>query len=251
MHDRVHSRVPGSHLVVVGVWDPVSEAQAHYFRDAVSTAAAKGLKVLAVTLDPDPVAMLRGPQAHPTFQDVEYRLWVQGRNGVHSRIVASLSHHEVEQEGVSLLLDKIRHHVVISELQLKRGQSLGREERGNLSTIRTYCARFGIRVTVSDRYRSPTGINDARAHLRSGRLAHARKLLSQNFYYARPASEELTLPWPPGTYKALPIEAPLPEYEAGSLPIEVSLRPCGDGSHLRWPEVASPWLAFVSGPGDC
>ncbi|MFF3673655.1 hypothetical protein ACFYYS_06650 [Streptomyces sp. NPDC002120] len=244
------ARASGGHVALVGVWDPVSDAQAAFFRDTVSDAQGKGLSVLVVTLDPDPVAVFRGPQIRPPFQDVEYRLWFQAQCGVQSRLVVSLSRWEVEQEGASLILNGLRRHVTIDEFLLRKGQSLGRGIRGGASTIHRYCDRLGIRVAVTDRYRAPVRVNDARDHLRRGELSPARELLSQDFYCARPESAERTMSWPPGTYKALPLDVPMRHHAADRAPIELPLTPCRGGSRLRWPDGSPPWLAFVSGPGD-
>ncbi|MFF4448268.1 hypothetical protein [Streptomyces sp. NPDC001502] len=250
MRERVDARTSGGHVAVVGVWDPVSDAQAAFFRDTVSAAEDKGLSVLVVTLDPDPVAILRGPQTRPAFQDVEYRLWFQAQCGVQSRLVISLSRWEVEQEGASLILNGLRRHVKVEEFLLGQGQSLGRGVRGSASTIQKYCDRLGIRVAVTDRYRSPVRVNDARDHLCKGELSSARKLLSQDFYCARPASGERTMSWPPGTYTALPLDVPMRHHALDRPAVELPLTPCPGGSRLRWPDGSPPWLAFVAGPGD-
>ncbi|MEU8547722.1 hypothetical protein AB0C81_12105 [Streptomyces roseoverticillatus] len=264
MHERVHAAATGGHVALVGVWDPVSEGLAEFFRATVSAARRRGLGVLVVTLAPDPVATLRGPLSRPSFQDVEYRLWYQKQCGVQSRIVVHLTRREVEEGGAALLLDGIRRHVTVAGLLLKPGQSLGRGAPGGIAAIRDYCARAGIQVDFTDPYRATAGIEEARAHLANGRLARAVELLFQRLHWARPSSGSRVLPWPPGTYAAQPMETPpsttaCAHGRAGmdrardgdeGAPVQVHLTPCPGGSRLRWPEGAPPWLAFVSGPGD-
>lgn len=264
MRERVHGQAAGGHVALVGVWDPVSEDLAEFFRATVAAARRRGLRVLVVTLAPDPVATLRGPLSRPAFQDVEYRLWYQEQCGVQSRIVVHLTRTEVEEGGAALLLDGIRRHVTVAGLLLKPGQSLGRGAPGGIAAIRDYCAREGIRVGFTDPYRATAGIEEARTHLSNGRLARAVELLFQRLYWAQPSSGSRVMPWPPGTYTAQPMETP-PSSAAcadGSTctdrdgdgdegaPVQVHLAPCPGGSLLRWPEGAPPWLAFVSGPGD-
>ncbi|WP_406100429.1 hypothetical protein [Streptomyces sp. NBC_01013] len=250
MRERVVAVTPGSHVALVGVWDPVSDAQVEFFRDAVSDAESRGLRVLVVTLEPDPVATLRGLRARPAFQDIEYRLWFQSQCGVQSRIVVGLTRQEVEEEGASFLLDALRKHVRIDELLLRPGQSLGRGVGGSLSTIQECGRRMGMRVGVSNGYVGPVHIGEARGHMVKGELARAGALLSQMFYCARPSSGERTLPWPPGAYIAWPVEEPVSGEVQGRAPVEITLTPCNDGSLLQWPKGAGRWLAFAAGPGD-
>ncbi|WP_158997778.1 hypothetical protein [Streptomyces aureus] len=232
------------------MWDPAGNDQAELYRDAVATARRQGLSVLAVTLDPDPVSTLRGTKEHPSFQDVEYRLWLQAQCGIQSRIVVTLTRQQVENEGASFLFDGLREHVEINRVLLRPGQSLGRGMRGSASAIRDYCDPLGIGVDFAEGHRRTEGIIDARRHLARGELSRASQLLSQKFYCARPASGRRPMTWPPGAYAAVPVELPTPEDAQARQPIYLTLEPWCNGSRMLWPDDATPWLAFIAGPGD-
>jgi FAD synthase len=247
---RVYGAATGEHIALIGVWDPVLPAHATLFRDTVHRAAAGGRKALVVTLDPPPVAQLRGPAQHPTFHDRATRLFVQQRCGVQTRVTISLTRREVDERGAAWLLSRLCELVPIGELSLGLAQSFGRGEPGGGRAIRRYCDTHGIRVSALPRPPVVPRVNEAREHLRNGRLQKAASLLAQPLYWSRPRSWDACLPWCPGRYSAVPVRTPTPDAEPLAEPFVVELEPWRGLSRLHWPERAFPWLAFVSGPGD-
>src|SRR5919202_1913550 len=83
------------------------------FAEPTAQAADAGHGLLVVTLDPPPVARLRGGRVHPTFEDVAARLAVQARCGARTRIVVSLTRDEVDASGAADLLQALAEHVTI------------------------------------------------------------------------------------------------------------------------------------------
>jgi FAD synthase len=249
MRQWVDGPPTGDHAALVGVWDPVCVAQGAFFRTAVEQARRRDLKVLVVTLHPDPVAELRGHAAYPGFHDWRARLSFQEGCGVDGRMVVELDRREVEEEGADYLLDRITRLFSVRLLLLKPGQSLGRGERGNLAAIRAYGGRAGIDVETVPGYQVPRQVPEARKHLQAGELGRAARILGGPLYWGRPQGDHLALPWPPGPYLAAPVRRPWAAAEEEPR-LPVRLRPWRGGSRLRWPDPAVTWLAFGAGPAE-
>ena len=250
MRHQVYGANTGRHAALIGVWDPILPSHEDLFREAADRAARKGQKLLVVTLSPSPLAQLRGATEHPTFDDVEARLFFQERCGVDTRITVSLSCRELNDCGAHFLLSHLHQIVSIEELTLGAAQSLGRGEAGSERAIGAFCAAHDIRLHSLPPPAGRLRINEAREHLRSGHLRQAVALLSRPLYWARPRSQ-LYLPWPPGLYSAIPIRAPAPLPQIPDAPpIVVELKPDRMLSRVRWPDRTILWLAFISGPCD-
>jgi FAD synthase len=250
VRQRVHGAANGKHVALIGVWDPIVPAHGALFREAVDRAARSRRKVAVITLDPPPVAQLRGETAYPTFHDLPARLFLQEQCGVQTRVAVSMSRKEVDERGAAWLLSRLRELVPIAELSLGASQSLGRGEAGGGRAIREYCDSEGISLRALPLPPRPPPINEAREHLRNGRLRSAVSLLSHPLYWSRPAARDAYLPWPPGRYSVVPSRTPTPEPEPLSSPVVVELEAGRGSARLRWPDRGIPWLAFLSGPGD-
>jgi riboflavin kinase/FMN adenylyltransferase len=101
----------GRTVVIVGNFDGVHLGHQHVVREARSAADAEGLRVVAVTFDPHPMAVLRPEHAPPSLTDVETRAALLEAAGVDDvlalpfdRYVASWTPHEFAQRVLATAL---------------------------------------------------------------------------------------------------------------------------------------------------
>src|SRR5262245_36010946 len=134
----------GRFLLVVGEWDPPLLAHAGLFRELVQEAAAVGLKVLVVTLDPPPSGSLLSARLHPPLHDVAARQFLQARCGVQTRVSASLTQLEAERCGADYFLAELCSAFTIVQMAHGARQSLGRGELGDSRAIVDACNKRSI-----------------------------------------------------------------------------------------------------------
>jgi len=246
---RPHGLAVGRHVAVLGEWDPLGPQHEQLFVSECDRARGRGLPLLVVTFEPSPISLLMGARSRPPFDDVVARLAAQARWGASSRIVVALTPQEVQHAGVDELLDALAPYVEIEELALGVRQNLGTQDRGNDAAIRAAAARRGIGVRRLDGRFHGTPKPDARTALVGGRLGRAVELIGRPLYWSRPEGGRRTLPWPPGSYRAVPLRGPHMGAETGP-PVTVELVEEPGGATFRWPDDDAPWLGFVSGPQD-
>jgi len=115
----------GRTAVVIGNFDGVHLGHQHVVREARSAADAEGLRVVAVTFDPHPMAVLRPEHAPTTITDIETRAELLRTAGVDDvlalpfdRDVASWTPQEFAQR---VLVDVLRAAVVVVGANFRYG----------------------------------------------------------------------------------------------------------------------------------
>jgi riboflavin kinase / FMN adenylyltransferase len=132
--------------VVIGNFDGVHLGHQHVVREARGAADAEGLRVVAVTFDPHPMAVLRPEHAPTTLTDIETRGELLQTAGVDDvlalpfdRDVASWTPHEFAQR---VLADALHAAVVVVGANFRYGTRAS----GDVATLTTTGEELGFRA---------------------------------------------------------------------------------------------------------
>jgi riboflavin kinase/FMN adenylyltransferase len=136
----------GPTAVVVGNFDGVHLGHQHVVRTAREIADAEGLRVVAVTFDPHPMAVLRPEHAPSSLTDIETRAALLGDAGVDDvlalpfdRGVASWTPHEFAERVLAAALHAA---VVVVGANFRYGNKAA----GDVSTLTESGQRLGFRA---------------------------------------------------------------------------------------------------------
>ena len=136
----------GRTAVVIGNFDGVHLGHQHVVREARAAADAEGLRVVAVTFDPHPMAVLRPEHAPTTLTDIETRGELLQTAGVDDvlalpfdRDVASWTPHEFAQR---VLADALHAAVVVVGANFRYGTRAS----GDVATLTTSGEELGFRA---------------------------------------------------------------------------------------------------------
>jgi riboflavin kinase/FMN adenylyltransferase len=136
----------GRTVVVIGNFDGVHLGHQHVVREARAVADAEGLRVVAVTFDPHPMAVLRPEHAPITITDLETRAELLRTTGVDDvlaipfdREVASWTPQEFAQR---VLADVLRAAVVVVGANFRYGSRAS----GDVATLTASGEELGFRA---------------------------------------------------------------------------------------------------------
>jgi riboflavin kinase/FMN adenylyltransferase len=136
----------GRTAVVIGNFDGVHLGHQHVVREARAAADAEGLRVVAVTFDPHPMAVLRPEHAPTTITDLETRAGLLQTAGVDDvlalpfdRDVASWTPQEFAQR---VLADALHAAVVVVGANFRYGTRAS----GDVATLTTSGEELGFRA---------------------------------------------------------------------------------------------------------
>jgi riboflavin kinase/FMN adenylyltransferase len=136
----------GRTVVVIGNFDGVHLGHQHVVREARAAAEAEGLRVVAVTFDPHPMAVLRPEHAPTTITDIPTRAELLGEAGVDDvlalpfdRGVASWTPQEFAQR---VLADALHAAVVVVGANFRYGSRAA----GDVATLTASGEELGFRA---------------------------------------------------------------------------------------------------------
>jgi riboflavin kinase/FMN adenylyltransferase len=136
----------GPTSVVIGNFDGVHLGHQHVVREARAAADAEGLRVVAVTFDPHPMAVLRPEHAPTTITDIETRAQLLADAGVDDvlalpfdREIASWTPEEFAQR---VLADALHAAVVVVGANFRYGARAS----GDVATLTASGAELGFRA---------------------------------------------------------------------------------------------------------
>ncbi len=136
----------GRTVVVIGNFDGVHLGHQHVVREARAAAEAEGLRVVAVTFDPHPMAVLRPEHAPTTITDIPTRAELLGKAGVDDvlalpfdRGVASWTPQEFAQR---VLADVLHAAVVVVGANFRYGSRAA----GDVATLTASGEELGFRA---------------------------------------------------------------------------------------------------------
>lgn len=246
MKSSLHGSVDRPVIAVIGVWDPLLPAHERLFEALRASARKQSLATLAIAIDPDPVRFLWGPSSRPVYSDASTRIQQILHRGLDAVLRVGFVRRDLDATAAELFR-VVDPHARIAELWLGARQSLGRCQGGNAEAILAAANSRGIQVIRLPKERLES--SRVRDLLQSGQLVEAAGIVGRPPILSRPASGKLRLCWCPGSYKALATADPNVAPRGRPLTLLLSKEGRKQPS-LDWPDARTPYLAFVSGPGD-
>jgi len=174
----------GPSVVTIGNFDGVHRGHADVLRRMVADAAGSGCKAVAVTFTPHPAQVHRPQVAPPLLTGDDERLELLAGTGLDGVLLATYTLEFAQQTPEEFvrtyLVDALGARIVV----VGRDVRFGKDNAGDLATMRTLGERLGFRVDVVDDVRPPAegdtgGEEDPAAHRwRRWSSTWARELLA-------------------------------------------------------------------------
>jgi riboflavin kinase / FMN adenylyltransferase len=208
--DRYPPDAPPS-VVAQGTFDGVHLGHQAVIRTAVERARARGVSPVAVTFDPNPLAVLRPAEAPPELLPLDERLGRIGEIGPDVCLVIPFTREFAGVEAEAYVADVLLGLLRAREIVVGFNHAFGRGARGTPALLSAVAAPAGVRVHVVPPLRvegvtvSSTSIRDA---LREGNVRRAERLLGRAYtlrgIVAQGAARGRTLGFPTANLAAPP-----------------------------------------------
>jgi riboflavin kinase/FMN adenylyltransferase len=208
--DRYPPDAPPS-VVAQGTFDGVHLGHQAVIRTAVERARARGVPPVAVTFDPNPLAVLRPAEAPPELLPLDERLGRIGEIGPDVCLVIPFTREFAGVEAEAYVADVLLGLLRAREIVVGFNHAFGRGARGTPALLSAVAAPAGVRVHVVPPLRvegvtvSSTSIRDA---LREGNVRRAERLLGRAYtlrgIVAQGAARGRTLGFPTANLAAPP-----------------------------------------------
>jgi riboflavin kinase/FMN adenylyltransferase len=232
-------------VVAQGTFDGVHLGHQAVIRTAVGRASTLGLSPVAVTFDPNPLAVLRPAEAPPELLPLDERLERIAELGPEVCLVIPFTARFAEMVAEAYVQDVLLGLLRAREIVVGFNHAFGREARGTPDLLTRVAAPAGVRVHVVAPLRidgvpvSSTSIRDA---LRQGDVRRAGSLLGRPYalrgVVERGATRGRTLGFPTANVAAPPglpladgVYAARVDWDGESAPavVNVGVRPTFDG----------------------
>jgi riboflavin kinase / FMN adenylyltransferase len=198
-------------VVAQGTFDGVHLGHQAVIRTAVERARARGVPPVAVTFDPNPLAVLRPAEAPPELLPLDERLGRIGEIGPDVCLVIPFTREFAGVEAEAYVADVLLGLLRAREIVVGFNHAFGRGARGTPALLSAVAAPAGVRVHVVPPLRvegvtvSSTSIRDA---LREGNVRRAERLLGRAYtlrgIVAQGAARGRTLGFPTANLAAPP-----------------------------------------------
>jgi riboflavin kinase/FMN adenylyltransferase len=243
--DRYPADAPPS-VVAQGTFDGIHLGHQAVIRTAVERARALGVRPVAVTFDPNPLAVLRPAEAPPELLSLEERLDRIAELGPDVCLVIPFTTQFAEVEADAYVKDVLLGLLRAREIVVGFNHAFGRGARGTPELLARTAGAAGVSVHVVPPLRvdghavSSTSIREA---LRRGDVRQAASFLGRPYalrgVVARGAARGRTLGFPTANLTAPPglpladgVYAARAEWDGRSAPavVNVGVRPTVDGA---------------------
>jgi riboflavin kinase/FMN adenylyltransferase len=243
--DQYPADAPPS-VVAQGTFDGIHLGHQAVIRTAVERARALGVRPVAVTFDPNPLAVLRPAEAPPELLSLEERLDRIAELGPDVCLVIPFTTQFAEVEADAYVKDVLLGLLRAREIVVGFNHAFGRGARGTPELLARTAGAAGVRVHVVPPFQvnghavSSTSIREA---LRQGDVRQAASLLGRAYtlrgVVARGAARGRTLGFPtanlvapPGLSVADGVYAARAQWdgESAAAVVNVGVRPTFDGA---------------------
>lgn len=177
---------PAPSAVTVGVFDGVHRGHRSIIDRAVGAADEQGLRAVAVTFDPHPMAVVRPDEAPPLLQPVDERVDLLAATGADLVVVLPFTR-ELSQLAPAVFVERVlagslatRHVVVGANFRF------GHRAAGDVATLRELGAEHGFSaeaVPLRQLGDVPISSTEIREHLQGGGVAWAAEALGRAWRY--------------------------------------------------------------------
>lgn len=136
----------GPSAVTIGVFDGVHRGHQALVAETVRDAAATGATPVAVTFEPNPVAVLRPGAAPPTLMTLDRRLALLSELGVAAVLVLPFTEERAAQSAEDFVAEVVVGALRASTVIVGEGFRFGARARGDVALLRELGQRSGFRV---------------------------------------------------------------------------------------------------------
>lgn len=174
----------GPSVVAIGKFDGVHAGHRAILERAKVDAATRGAKVVAVTFDRNPLALLRPDRCPTDLVSLPQKLRLLAETGIDATMVLTFDERLSSIEPRDFVVDTLVRPLAVSTVLVGADFRFGRGGAGTPDTLRELGEEFGFRVDVIDEVR---GIHEGRRVsstwvrelLAAGDVASASKLLGR------------------------------------------------------------------------
>lgn len=145
--DRYPADAPES-VVALGAFDGVHLGHQEVIRTAVTRARALGVRAVAVTFDPHPLAVLVPAEAPPQILSLDERLELIGELGPDLALVIAFTFEFSKVEPEEFVAGILKARLRAREVVVGFNHTFGRGARGNARLLEELAAPLGLRVHV-------------------------------------------------------------------------------------------------------
>ena len=245
-------------VALIGTWDPILPDHMALAHRLIQHAHQNDRAALLVMLSPSPATFIL-QKAYPEAAWITYNELETNINCFLNAGADGVLHIHFKPEylamGAAELCDTICAHAELAELWFGAMQTFGRTGGSQQALIKLAKER-GIRLRRLALAQTNTNKLSAqiRHFLAHGQLAQAVQYAHYPLVRKKPSCGEVSEPWPPGKYRALPITR-LTEINHiradGNQTVECTFHNDGQRvSKFRWPNPEIEYLLFVAGPHD-
>ena len=242
MHAILHGTTDRPAATAVGSWDPYMPHHDRLVEHLAERAVAEELAVVPVMITPPPGTLIHADM--PTYDAAVVRRARLRLAGAQAIVEVAFEKEDLGR-GLEDLIAVVDEYVRIGHLVAGSKQQFGSGYRGNGHALLRAKLRRAINVSRMAGEGTKGHRVEAVRALMTGRLADAVQVIGRAPVRAR--AEEARLRWPPGPYRARPLDAALRQTGRAVL---VELRRDGDCATFDWPVSDAPFLEFVTGPRD-
>lgn len=178
--------VPAASVVTIGVFDGVHRGHRTIIGRAVRAAQDAGLRAVAVTFDPHPMAVVRPDQAPPLLQPLEERVELLAATGIDLVLVLPFTRAVSQLEPAAFVERVLAGPLDARKVVVGTNFRFGHRAAGDVETLDELGTAHGFTaeaVSLLDLDGDPISSTEVRAHLRSGDVAWATEALGRPWTY--------------------------------------------------------------------
>lgn len=249
MKARLCDNINRPAIAVIGNWDPLVPAHQELFKHLSYYARQVSLASLVIMLHPPPQSFIpENPLEWPIYDDPKTRISLIRACGIDATLLIQFEKHDLDAPATEFF-DIVCREVTLDELLIGAHQTLGRGPEASDEVVMGLARRHKIRLHRLPPMSEDYLVTRAREFLRRGSLTDAIKIVGRPPVWNQPSQGRLRLPWPSGSYFAVPLVGPTASPKQS--PIKVHLVTERDGfPSIIWPSRKIKWLAFTAGPAN-
>lgn len=178
---------PAPSAVTIGVFDGVHRGHQAIIGRAVEAAGAYGLRAVAVTFDPHPMAVVRPDDVPPLLQPVDDRVELLAATGVDLVVVLPFTSELSQLEPADFVERVLAGSLAARRVVVGNNFRFGHRAAGDVALLAELGAHHGFEaeaVALRELDGDPISSTEVREHLRAGDVAWAAAALGRPWTYS-------------------------------------------------------------------